>query len=145
MGYRNILLAVDFGPQSSQVCDRARELATCWGGDITLLHVVTPLLIDPAYDTLPPVSIGLEKELVARARSQLQALGERYGVPVERQRVELGSPKLEIIRMAEGSGADLIVVGSHGRHGISLLLGSTANGVLHGAPCDVLAVRVKPA
>ena len=38
--------------------------------------------------------------------------------------------------------ADLIVVGSHGRHGIALLLGSTANGVLHGAPCDVLAVRV---
>ena len=38
--------------------------------------------------------------------------------------------------------ADLIVVGSHGRHGLALLLGSTASGVLHGAPCDVLAVRV---
>jgi universal stress protein A len=37
---------------------------------------------------------------------------------------------------------DLVVVGSHGRHGLSLLLGSTANGVLHGAGCDVLAVRV---
>ena len=40
------------------------------------------------------------------------------------------------------NGADLIVVGSHGRHGLALLLGSTANGVLHGATCDVLAVRV---
>ena len=39
-------------------------------------------------------------------------------------------------------GADVIVVGSHGRHGLALLLGSTANGVLHGATCDVLAVRV---
>ena len=40
--------------------------------------------------------------------------------------------------------ADVIVVGSHGRHGIALLLGSTANGVLHGATTDVLAVRVGP-
>ena len=35
------------------------------------------------------------------------------------------------------------MVGSHGRHGLALLLGSTANDVLHGAPCDVLAVRLK--
>jgi len=38
-----------------------------------------------------------------------------------------------------------IVVGSHGRHGLALLLGSTANDILHGAPCDVLAVRLKKA
>ena len=44
--------------------------------------------------------------------------------------------------MAEELGTDLIVVGSHGRHGLALLMGSTANGVLHGANCDVLAVRV---
>jgi len=44
--------------------------------------------------------------------------------------------------VADEQGADLIIVGSHGRHGLALLLGSTANGVLHGAACDVLAVRV---
>ena len=44
--------------------------------------------------------------------------------------------------MAKDIGADLIVVGSHGRYGLALLMGSTANGVLHGATCDVLAVRV---
>ncbi len=38
--------------------------------------------------------------------------------------------------------ADLIVLGTHGRHGLGLILGSTANGVLHGASCDVLAVRI---
>ena len=46
------------------------------------------------------------------------------------------------INKLEEAGADIIVVGSHGRHGLALLLGSTANGVLHGASCDVLAVRV---
>ncbi len=45
--------------------------------------------------------------------------------------------------MAKEHDCDLIVVGSHGRHGLALLLGSTANDVLHGAPCDVLAVSLK--
>ena len=57
--------------------------------------------------------------------------------------MEIGSPKAEIIRIAEDMGADLIVVGSHGRHGIALLLGSTAASVVHHAKCDVLAVRLR--
>ena len=56
--------------------------------------------------------------------------------------VELGAPKHEIVRVAKEQGVDLVVVGSYGRHGLQLLLGSTANGVLHLAACDVLAVRV---
>jgi universal stress protein A len=55
----------------------------------------------------------------------------------------VGRPETEIHHVAEEIGADLVVVGSHGRHGLSLLMGSTANGVLHGAKCDVLAVRVQ--
>jgi universal stress protein A len=61
---------------------------------------------------------------------------------VERQHLIFGRPESEIQRTAQSVGADVIVVGSHGRHGLALLLGSTANGVLHGASCDVLAVRV---
>jgi len=52
------------------------------------------------------------------------------------------STKEGILGAVQAHHADLIVVGSHGRHGLSLLLGSTANAVLHGAPCDVLAVRI---
>ncbi len=51
------------------------------------------------------------------------------------------SAKREIVRFAKERRIDLIVVVSHGRHGISALLGSTADGVLHTASCDVLAVR----
>ena len=54
----------------------------------------------------------------------------------------MGRPEVEIHAKGEELGADLIVVGSHGRYGLALLMGSTANGVLHGATCDVLAVRV---
>ncbi|MEW8014407.1 MAG: universal stress protein, partial [Candidatus Sedimenticola endophacoides] len=65
--------------------------------------------------------------------------GTLYGSPFL---VEVGVPKREIVRVAQEHGADLIVLGSHGRHGLQLLLGSTASGVLHLAGCDVLAVRI---
>ncbi|MDN5937003.1 MAG: universal stress protein, partial [Nitrosospira sp.] len=54
-----------------------------------------------------------------------------------------GVPEREIVRIAEEERVDLIVVGSHGRHGLALLLGSTANSVLHHAKCDVMAIRLQ--
>jgi nucleotide-binding universal stress UspA family protein len=59
------------------------------------------------------------------------------------QRPGRGSTRREILRLAKELDTNLIVIGSHGREGIQRLLGSTANAVLHGAPCDVLAVRIK--
>jgi universal stress protein A len=68
----------------------------------------------------------------------------RFGIPPERVAVLYGRPSAEIQAHAEKIGAELIVVGSHGRHGLSrVMLGSTANGVLHGAKCDVLTVRIR--
>ncbi|MGZ5001054.1 MAG: universal stress protein, partial [Methylomonas sp.] len=83
------------------------------------------------------------QELLDAAKKRLTQFAAELGVPEERQWLEMGSPKLEIVRVAEENNVDLIVVGSHGRHGIALILGSTANGVLHHAKCDVLAVRLK--
>ncbi|MBS1214978.1 MAG: universal stress protein [Proteobacteria bacterium] len=81
--------------------------------------------------------------MVDAAKKRLTAIGETLGIPAECQYVEIGSPKGEIIRTAEELNIDLIVVGSHGRHGIGLLLGSTASSVIHHAKCDVLAVRLR--
>jgi universal stress protein A len=58
------------------------------------------------------------------------------------RRVEIGNTGHTILRVADELGVDLILVGSHGRHGLAVLLGSTARSVLNGARCDVLAVRV---
>jgi len=80
---------------------------------------------------------------MAAAKKHLAALGDELDVAKDEQWLEIGSPKLEIVRIAEENNVDLIVMGSHGRHGLALLLGSTANGVLHYAKCDVLAVRLK--
>ena len=73
---------------------------------------------------------------------RLRELAARLGTPECPRMVVQGNTRREILRVAEENQVDLIVLGSHGREGIQLLLGSTANAVLHGAPCDVLAVRV---
>jgi universal stress protein A len=57
--------------------------------------------------------------------------------------VFIGAPAYDIRALAVELKADLIVVGTHGRHGLGLLLGSTANAIIHGVGCDVLAVRMR--
>lgn len=85
---------------------------------------------------------SVQDQIHEQAKRHLGEFAKRHGLPAERGHLIFGRPDSEIHRLADELEADLIVVGSHGRHGLALLLGSTANGVLHGATCDVLAVRV---
>lgn len=141
--YQHVLLAADFFEHGDQVAQKARRIAEQNNARLSLVHVVDNLPItDPAYGPIIPFDVDLTQELLEATKKRMAELGEKLGVPVERQWLEMGSPKLEIVRVAEENQADLIVVGSHGRHGLALLLGSTANGVLHHAKCDVLAVRL---
>ena len=57
--------------------------------------------------------------------------------------VNAPSTKVGIFEVAHKQAVNPIAIGGHGRHGLALLLGSTANAVLHGATCDVLAVRIR--
>ena len=141
--YKHILLAADFTDHGNVVAQRATDLANRYQAELSVLHVVDSIPIaESIYGPIIPYDGDLSSELVKAAEKRLAEIGQQFGIPVERQWVELGSPKLEIIRIAGENDIDLIVVGSHGRHGLSLLLGSTANGVLHHAECDVMAVRL---
>jgi universal stress protein A len=84
-------------------------------------------------------------QLEEQAKQRLSTLAEQLNVPEEAQHIVLGQPANEMRRMAKEQNVDLIIVGSHGRHGLALIFGSTSNSVLHGAPCDVLAVRITEA
>jgi universal stress protein A len=142
--YKHILLAVDFFDQCDAVVDRAQELATRYQAKLSIVHVVDSLPItDAGYGADIPFNLDLTAELMDGAKIRLAKLAEQLAITKDNQWLEMGSPKTEIIRIAIENAVDLIVVGSHGRHGLALLLGSTANGVLHYAPCDVLAVRLK--
>lgn len=140
-GYKKIMLAVDLTEESNMVATRAMALAASNGAEIHLVHVIEPLSL--AYGGDVPMDLSsVQEQIQEQAKSHLRDFGARLNIATEKQHLIFGRPESEIHRLAQEQSADLIVVGSHGRHGLALLFGSTANGVLHGASCDVLAVRV---
>jgi len=139
--YKKIMLAVDLTEESNEVAERAMELVRIYNAELHIVHVIEPLSL--AYGGDVPMDLSsVQEQLQDQAKSHLREFGQRLGIAEDHQHLIFGRPESEIQRTADEHEADLIVVGSHGRHGLALLLGSTANGVLHGAICDVLAVRV---
>ena len=140
--YHHILLALDFSPEAETVLNKALELAQLNDARLSVIHVVEYTSAMYAGDIPLPEYLDIDQNLADQAKEKLSEMIKQHNIPDTTGRVEIGIPKREIVRVAEETQADLIVIGSHGRHGLQLLLGSTANGVLHLAKCDVLAVRV---
>lgn len=139
--YNNILVAVDLSDEANQVAEKAARIAAQQGAQLHIVHVVEPLSF--AYGGDIPIDFStIQEEIQQQAEARLHALCNQLNLPLERLHIAFGRPENEIHLLAEKLSVDLIIVGSHGRHGFALLLGSTANGVLHGAKCDVLAMRV---
>lgn len=143
MQYQHVLVAVEL----DAACDdfplhRAVDLAKQFGARITLIHAVEHM---SSYGAAYGIAAGadIEEMLLENAREAMARLGQKLGLSESQQVIKIGPAKLVVLEEAEKLGADLIVVGSHGRHGVRLLLGSTANAILHGAKCDVLAVRIQ--
>jgi universal stress protein A len=142
--YRNILAVVDLTPDGAHILERARALASLApGATLKLLHVVEYVPVEPLSDSLLP-AVQIEGELVERARAQIAKLAGQFD-PAPQWEVAIGSIKGEIVRAARTGGHDLIVIGSHERHGLSILINLIEDAVLHAAPCDVLAVRLPAA
>ena len=139
--YRRILVVVDLTASSLPIARRGQALARAAGAEIELLHVVEFVPVEPMGETLMP-AVQIEGELLERAQQRLAALAGELGVPESAAHVEAGNVKSEIVRVARERGADLIVLGSRERHGVSILVNFTEDTVLHAAHCDVLAVRV---
>lgn len=140
--YKNILLAVDFSNKTDDIAEKAKKMSQVFSATLSLVHVVEFVQFDLSNELVMPQELELDQELVSLAEDRLQELAKKLGVDKTACSVRQGSTRREILALAEELDIDLIVIGSHGRHGLQLLLGSTANAVLHGAPCDVLAVRV---
>lgn len=139
--YSKILLVVDLSEDSQKIGERARAIAASCGAELSLLHVVEYVPVEPMGETLLP-AVQIEEELVSRAHQRLAALAGRLGLDAAPQTVASGNIKTEIVRVAAEQGIDLIVLGSRERHGLSIMVNLTEDAVLHAAPCDVLAVRL---
>jgi universal stress protein A len=136
-----MLVAIDLTEEAPQVLNKAKAMCDAQGAELLLVHVVEP--VGYAYGGDIPMDLSeLQDQLDKAAREQLGKYGDEYGIAAANQVVTVGRPESEIHRLAKEHNVDLVIVGSHGRKGFQLLLGSTANGVLHGTECDVLAVRI---
>lgn len=89
-----------------------------------------------------PALIDLEDIMLKEAKKQLRDLALYFSIPEKQQYIEVGSPKVVILDKLKQLKSDLLIIGSHGRHGIAILFGSTASAVLHHLSCDALVVKI---
>src|SRR3990167_1600482 len=137
--YKHILFATDLTEDTDYLLKKVQNVRSLTQAKLSLIHVVEPL---PGYSYAYLGIEDIEGQLIEEARQSMEKLAEKLKVGKSDQFVEIGPTKTKILKIAEEVSADLIICGSHGRHGLSLLLGSTANAILHGAKCDVLTVRL---
>jgi len=138
--YQHILVATDLHNDALPVVREAISLAQKYGAKLSLISVVPSV---PYYLASGVSSISdIEDQLENETRKRLDKIKQDLGIEADFY-LQHGSAKLEIVRLAEKLGVDLIVIGSHGHRGVQRLLGSTSSGVLHLAHCNVLVVRSK--
>ncbi len=141
--YRRVLLGADLSEQSDSVVRKARDLAQAFHANLYIVHVLDNIpMPDTAYGTMVPLDQDSSYEMLETVKSRLKQLGDRLGLEPSHLWMVWGVPGEEIVRIAGQEHIDLIIVGSHARHGLGLLLGSTASSVLHHAQCDVMAIRM---
>ena len=140
---QNILVPSDFSECSDAAVRYGLELARKFDATLHLLHVVQdPMTMPWAAEAYAMPTLDVIEQWQKQAEERLKAMVP----PADRGRVRVDSkvalPYPEILRFAEQNGIDLIVMGTHGRGGVShLLLGSIAEKVVRRAPCPVLTVR----
>jgi universal stress protein A len=148
LSMRKILVPIDLSKASTRVLEQAQEFAAKFSATIDLLYVWTPpallapeALMTGVGATEQPLLAWLEnsaREHLAKFESEAKSAG----VPIATSYCELGDPATAILERAQSGGYDLMVVGTHGRTGLShLLMGSVAEKIVRRARCAVLTVR----
>jgi len=140
--YKHILIAVNFTEDDRLIEDRAVKMHEFTQAKLSLIHVIEPLPSIYGGNSYAISEVLPAAKLNETATSMLKPIAEHLNIPAVNIATPSGKVSLEIIAYSDENNVDLILMGSHGRHGLRLLLGSTANAVLHHAKCDVLTVRV---
>lgn len=147
---RKILVPTDFSEESYKALRPALELARQFGSEVLLVHVIEPIHPYPvtglsSYPTdLPPDPIFEVRGEAGKLLEQISTEArEKTGVSVETL-MRVGRAFDQVVQVAEESGADLIVISTHGYTGLKhVLMGSTAERVVRHAPCPVMVVRAR--
>ncbi len=142
--YKKTIVAIDPCVESDDLIRKAIAI-TEDANNITLVHVMEIMCALPTAPYAPVVidTSQIESQVKKAGKDHLQELLSKHQLNTEAYVMLTGSTATEIKNYAEESECDAIVIGSHGRHGLGLLLGSTSSSVIHGCNCDVLVIRLK--
>lgn len=141
-GFKRILAAVDFGESSADALEIAVDLACQFEASLTLVHSVE--LIIPSYPGVELAVVDLVTPVEDAARAQLEAALRRVRerVPNAQGILRRGAAAYAVLDAITELRPDLVVTGTHGRHGVRrALLGSVAEKIVRLSPVPVLTVR----
>jgi universal stress protein A len=130
--YKTILCAIEATKAGEAVLSKASQLSKLCNSKLIVIHVVPYTLLPKDY----------QKELKEEILPKIEKISNQFGISKKNRLVKVGKPYDHICRHAELRKADLIVLGTHSKKGINSLIGSTANGVVNYAKCDVSLVRI---
>lgn len=140
--YDKILVAVDLTDDAVKILNAAKPYSTGNGEQLVVVYVLEPMAAAYPFDTHMIDLAKVQAKAEESAQAQLKKYCDAADIANAEQYVLIGNPAAAIKNKAPEVGAELVILGSHGTSGWKLLLGSTANSVLHGAECDVLTVRI---
>lgn len=141
---KRIFVPVDFSGASEKALSYAAELARAFSSELILFHVFDTRIVDNIYHIhqLSPETARREMRKSAEVAMKGLMESEMLSGLVVSKRFDEGLPPMRVKEVAEEVEADLIVMGTHGKTGLTqFLYGSTADGVQRGAPCPVLTVN----
>jgi nucleotide-binding universal stress UspA family protein len=140
-----ILVPMDFSEHSRKALRYARPFAEQFGAQITLLHIIEPVMLPTDFSYVPATPVDIDEKRMCDARKQLAGIAHELGatVPVDFI-VRLGRSWKEIVDTAKTKHMDLLIIATHGYTGLKYaLLGSVAEKIIRHAPCPVLVVRAE--
>ena len=130
--YKTIICAIEASEEGEEVLTKAHAFAQLCHAELYIVNVISYTLLPKDYQQ------ELEEEVLPLMRSKATSLG----IPLKNVKVRFGKPYEEICTLAIEENADLIMLGTHSKKGIHALVGSTANGVVNYAKCDVTLIKV---
>tara|TARA_R110002110_G_scaffold415856_3_gene658437 strand:- start:17505 stop:17963 length:459 start_codon:yes stop_codon:yes gene_type:complete len=136
--YKQILFGSDLTSDSLQIGEKTVTLAKLFNATLSIVHVVEPPM---AYQKESPKLTQALAELKTDAAKGLEEFSNKLSIPKQNQFINIGIPKIQIIKKAMDLNADLLVLASYGTGGSQHSMGSTAHGIIKTAPCDVLLVN----
>ncbi len=134
--YHHILLAIDVYEHDELLITEALKLAKINASRLSLVHVI------PQIISTVPFAYDFQEAVVIQAKTQVAAILKKFNLKEDQVFLRQGRAHEEVASLAKELKADLILCGSHGKHGLELMLGSTANGILHLTDVDVLTLRL---